>query len=1081
MKQIAEINTQYVKLKHYKSILLKCYSEIERIKNDRLISSDHKIELLQHAMINAYQNNADLVSDYFNDVISLTVYFIKYVEVANQYQQTLLRPNYSKMHETNNVFSEVKTCGVRLKTYQNTFFQKYSKTIQSKDNLVDLISECVDLEKRIVETKIEGIKNEAIKYLEGEYPVSISSLESYNQSKVLPQRIYIGNYFTGDTVNELLFDIGYHNNYQRVYNDLRNHGNILINTSTDYINDEAIDNFVIAYIFRYISSFPLGTVNVHIFDNNANYLYKRLENSFKSDKSNDSSQKVITIHSTFNDLKTLCDNVCDDIFKKTSSGSPDLYSIFEKDSSDAFNLIIIRNGLGGTLGSSGSTVLNTLSRNTKANDIGHICGFRFVMVDDSDFYEKSITKSTLSAINKVKGNFTLKLQFDGKGFVYNKNTFDALCINDNTDRFIQERGALLSSAISKKEQGYIRIEETQTNEIERFNESILYIPIGKSGNDIVEIPLSCRDDNSSLEGQCIGYMAIGRSGSGKSSLFHSIVLNGCLKYSPEDLQFWLLDFKFGGASSKYNRSGLPHIRIVAENNKIDDALCLFQMIRNEMEQRNACFNKHNVDNIVDYNRLAESDDLLEHFPRIIVMIDEIQEIFRDENAAKIKDLISSISVRMRSSGIHFVMIAQNLVDGKAYMLKESFLPHASGRICFRVEEKIPFESGFGNTFAQRKAEIAALKTGEAYLSYGNNHIKKVKISYASPQEMNDDYFVKIREKYRDYAELKPVVIGSKKRLKIQDHLQNSPKSYFEEFKTVNSVNGIYSALIGEDAYRMAPFMIKFSQNTNSSVLFLGNDKAIASSLCTSIALSLIKQDVKIHLFNGDKSKIQSGDDIYPHAFMYLCGKTGNEESIVTYHKSSELSSVLKDIYSRYLERENLAQQFEDEDNKFDAEFIIINDPTGIKAIVDDVSVSNSDTGNTTDDLLKRRMMVSNSNNVCANFNTSTQKIIDTLMKDGYRYNIHIIMAVKEDISEFRSFRSVASVKNIFMFNAFDGRPVLGDAYFIREMLKNISDENGHETMAVYSQNGKLSKIRPVIYNLNNSVETGMIDELIAGD
>ena len=347
--------------------------------------------------------------------------------------------------------------------------------------------------------------------------------------------------------------------------------------------------------------------------------------------------------------------------------------------------------------------------------------------------------------------------------------------------------------------------------------------------------------------------------------------------------------------------------------------------------------------------------------------------------------------------------------------------------------------------------------------------------------MIDDYFVKIREKYRDYAELKPVVIGSKKRLKIQNYLQNSHKSYFEEFKTVNSVNGIYSALIGEDAYRMAPLAIKFSQNTNSSALFLGNDKAIASSLCTSVALSLIRQDVKIHLFNGDKSKIQSGDDIYPHAFMYLCGKTDNDNSKITYHKSSELSSVLIDIYNRYVERENLAQQFEDEDNIFDAEFIIINDPSGIKSIIDDVSVSNSDTGNTTDDLLKRRMMVSNSNNVRANFNTSTQKIIDTLMKDGYRYNIHVIMAVKGDISEFRSFRSVASVKNVFMFNAFDGRPVLGDAYFIREMLKNISDENGYETMAVYSQNGKLSKIRPVIYNLNNSVETGMIDELIAGD
>ena len=565
------------------------------------------------------------------------------------------------------------------------------------------------------------------------------------------------------------------------------------------------------------------------------------------------------------------------------------------------------------------------------------------------------------------------------------------------------RGELLSSAISGTERAYISVAETATKAIEHFNESILYIPVGKTGNNVVEIPFSCRDDNDTLEGQCIGYMAIGRSGSGKSSFFHSVVLNGCLKYSPRDLQFWLLDFKFGGASSKYNRSGLPHIKIVAENNKIDDALCLFQMIRSEMERRNVSFNRHNVDNIVDYNRLADSDTSLEYFPRIIVMIDEIQEIFRDENAAKIKDLISSISVRMRSSGIHFVMIAQNLVDGKAYMLKESFLPHAAGRVCFRVEEKIPFESGFGNDFAQRKTEIATLKTGEAYLSYGSNNIKKVKISYASPKEMNDDYFVKIKEKYPDYANLKPVVIGSKMRLRVQEYIQNSNETYFEEFRTIKPVNGIYSALIGEDAYRMAPLMIKFSQNNNSSVLFLGNDKAIASSLCTSVALSLLRQDVKVHLFNGDKSKIQSGDDIYPHAFMYLCGKISNDNSKVGYHKSSQLPSVLKDIYNLYIERENITQQLEDEDHRFEAEFIIINDPTGIKAIVDDESVSNSDNRNTTDDLLKRRIASG------VSFNTSTQKVIDTLMKDGYRYNIHVIMAVKGDISGFRSFRNISAV------------------------------------------------------------------------
>ena len=1081
MKYTEDLNLQYIKLKRCKEYLQNSYSYIKQFRNNNNYSARQKIEYIHQAISDTYQNNNGTISERFYDAVSFTAYYKTYFTSVDSYQQALYQSGSQRTQRIDEYFFAVKNCKLNLSKYQNQFFQKYGKKIQSENALIEMVVECVSLELGKVDNEIESIMNIAINYLNGEQRIVLTTDEPYNQGVELPQSIFIGNCITGETTNELLAAIGYKRGFQKVYNDLHNQGNILINVSAENINDDGIDNYLIAYIFRYLSLFPLGAVNVHIFDRNANYLYKRLENTFNSDKSSDSSKKSVTIHSNLNDIVSFKNSICDDIFKKTSANAPDLFSIYETDPSDAFNLIIIRNGIVNTSGGSGADLLNTLRLLTKANDLGHICGFRFVLVDDSESYEKSITNSVMSEINRVKDNFTLKLKYNKNKFYYNGKVFNTLCVNDNIDRFVQIRGELLSSAISGTERAYISVAETATESIDHFKESILYIPIGKSGSKIVEIPLSCRDDKLTLEGQCIGYMAIGRSGSGKSSLFHSIVLNGCLKYSPRDLQFWLLDFKFGSASSKYNRSGLPHIKIVAENNKIDDALCLFQMILSEMERRKDVFDKYNAEDIVDYNRLAESDDSMEHFPKIIILIDEIQEIFRDENAAKIKDLISSITTRMRSYGMHFVMIAQNLVDGKAYMLKESFLPHASGRICFRVEEKIPFESGFGNTFAQRKTEIAALRTGEAYLSYGNNHIKKVRISYASPQEMNDDYFVKIREKYKDYAELKPVVIGSKKRLKIQDHLQNSHKSYFEEFKTVNSVNGIYSALIGEDAYRMAPFMIKFSQNTNSSALFLGNDKAIASSLCTSIALSLIRQDVKIHLFNGDKSKIQSGDDIYPHAFMYLCGKTDNDNSNITYHKSSELSSVIKDIYSRYLERENLAQQFEDEDNRFDAEFIIINDPTGIKAIVDDVSVSNSDTGNTTGDLLKRRMMVSNSNNVCANFNTSTQKIIDTLMKDGYRYNIHIIMAVKGDISEFRSFRSVASVKNIFMFNAFDGRPVLGDAYFIREMLKNISDENGDETMAVYSQNGKLSKIRPVIYNLNNSVETGMIDELIAGD
>ena len=64
--------------------------------------------------------------------------------------------------------------------------------------------------------------------------------------------------------------------------------------------------------------------------------------------------------------------------------------------------------------------------------------------------------------------------------------------------------------------------------------------------------------------------------------------------------------------------------------------------------------------------------------------------------------------------------------------------------------------------------------------------------------------------------------------------------------------GNYAAIVAEDAYRMSPLRINFSQHENSSVLLLGSDKQIASSLCSSFVLSLARQKVAMHLFNGDR-------------------------------------------------------------------------------------------------------------------------------------------------------------------------------------------------------------------------------------
>ena len=139
----------------------------------------------------------------------------------------------------------------------------------------------------------------------------------------------------------------------------------------------------------------MGVVNiivqwVHIIDNNASFLYTRLCNSFQAENSGEAAGKVVQLHSSMELLKTFQDVICADIFKKTSASCPDLYSVYENDQADAFHLIILRDGLVKGNGYGSSEILDAVSALTKINGMGHRCGVRFLIIDDSASFEKAI-------------------------------------------------------------------------------------------------------------------------------------------------------------------------------------------------------------------------------------------------------------------------------------------------------------------------------------------------------------------------------------------------------------------------------------------------------------------------------------------------------------------------------------------------------------------------------------------------------------------------------------------------------------------------------------------------------------------
>jgi len=1088
MRTIENINKQYVASKQELEIFRSYGETISEELNNFSVDAKARFLCTMDHLAN-FVSEADCSKHAFlSNVIVVAMQYKSCLCAIAEYQTSLM--NMGKGSRSSNSATviananAVKTAQKNFDLANEKFQQEYQAPIKDLDTMNSILLNSIRVAVSNLEQSLMTLQEEARDVLAKECGIELRPEMAVHSADKLPTEMLVARYAVSGAPYIVLRDIGVTSNYANIVHNLKEQGNVLVKTSFENMADDAIDAFVVAYVLRSLETFPLGALNVHIIDNNASFLYTRLCNSFQAENAGEAAGKVVQLHSSMDLLKTFQDVICADIFKKTSASCPDLYSVYENDQTDAFHLIILRDGLVNGNGYGSSEILDAVSALTKINGMGHRCGVRFLIIDDSASFEKAINDKIKFTLGSIQKNCALQLEYANGRFTSGEKSIETLHIVGDLDGFVQNRSQEIADILSSKERAYVSLDEVANLDYAASNESIMYIPIGKSGTEAIQLPLSCKDDNGTVAGQCIGYMAIGQSGSGKSSFFHSVVLNGCLKYSPKDLQFWLLDFKYGGASSKYSKSGLPHIRIIAENNRIDDALCLFQMISEEMDRRNRAFNQNFVDNIVDYNRIAANSPTMEYFPRVIIAIDEVQEIFREDNAAVLQKLISSISVRMRSAGMHFIMVAQNLCEGKAYMLKEAFLPSATGRICFRVAQNIPRDSGFSEDFSQRKQEISELKTGEAYVSYGKGTIRKVKMAYASPEEMTGKYFTKIRAKYPDFTDMKPLVIGSKQRLSAQHMLQKSTTTYFNAISELKPINGIFGAIIGEDAYRMEPMQIRFSQYENSAVMLLGNHKEISSSLCTSIACSLARQGARIHLFNGDKSKIQDGYESFQHPFMYFCQNIVATMPNAQNYKLSEFCDVVKTLYTEYLRRQSEVQKSEDDVPTFEAEFLVVNDLFGIEDFVSngmvESAVANAPaTQANRFDMLASRI-ASSSTQGGSQFREDIQTIISTLVRGGYRYNIHVVLAIKGDPSTWRNSRIISEVNNIVMFNATHFADQIENSYYLKEMLRNIANENGDETMAVWAGKRSFSKIRPIIYKLSDPTERELIETLIKG-
>ena len=159
---------------------------------------------------------------------------------------------------------------------------------------------------------------------------------------------------------------------------------------------------------------------------------------------------------------------------------------------------------------------------------------------------------------------------------------------------------------------------------------------------------------------------IGQSGTGKSVFLHDVIIGAMSKYSPEELELYLMDFKIGGV--EFNRyKNEKHVKaLLVDNSDIQITLEILRDISNKMRERGKLLRASGVSNIVEYNQVNPDKKM----PRIVFIADECHVMFPTMNSKEAKlyreisEILQKIAKEGRSQGVHLVLATQTIAQAE---------------------------------------------------------------------------------------------------------------------------------------------------------------------------------------------------------------------------------------------------------------------------------------------------------------------------------------------------------------------------------------------------------------------------------
>ena len=198
-------------------------------------------------------------------------------------------------------------------------------------------------------------------------------------------------------------------------------------------------------------------------------------------------------------------------------------------------------------------------------------------------------------------------------------------------------------------------------------------------------------------------------------------MSAAQRYSPKELEFYLIDFKSTGFEP-FERYRLPHVKVVANHADREFGLNILKKLVDEQARR------------------MRMRDRNESYPRTILIIDECQDFFPRTNdynsdddivAQEATSILEFLLKKGREFNINIIIATQELAS-KTSQIPETLYKNMAIRYIAS-----PKEDDYGEMFKRSENEAMAIKR-----DYGKGEALFVTNTYMNPECSYDEYHTK---------------------------------------------------------------------------------------------------------------------------------------------------------------------------------------------------------------------------------------------------------------------------------------------------------------------------------------------------